>query len=46
MMILRGVMAYDPDKDSWHGPKSHYIKLEILKEVKGGRVYAEHKKYQ
>lgn len=44
LMILRGVMSYDPEKESWHGPRSHYIKLEVLKGIKGN-VYEEHKRY-
>lgn len=44
LMILRGVMNYDPEKESWHGPRTHYIKLEILKEVKGKNLYEEHKR--
>lgn len=46
-MILRGIMTYDPEKDSWltrvHNTGHEYIKLEVLKGVKGN-VYEEHKK--
>jgi len=48
LMILRGIMTYDPEKDSWltrvHNTGHEYIKLEVLKGVKGN-VYEEHKKY-
>lgn len=38
-------MSYDSEKDSWHGPMSQYIKLDILKEAKGRiNLYEEHKR--
>uniref|UniRef100_A0A915IMF7 NR LBD domain-containing protein n=1 Tax=Romanomermis culicivorax TaxID=13658 RepID=A0A915IMF7_ROMCU len=44
LMVLRGVMAFDPVKDTWRGPKSYCIKSENVREVKGD-VYDEYKKY-
>lgn len=44
LMILRGVMSFDPEKDSWLGPKSHQIKVEPVKGLKSG-IYDAYKKY-
>ncbi|VDP44798.1 unnamed protein product [Soboliphyme baturini] len=44
LMILRGVMSYDAEKESWHGPMSQYIKIDVLKDFSSS-IYEEHKKY-
>jgi hypothetical protein len=42
MLLLRGAMAFDPEKDVWSIKDAH-IKLEVLKRVKEVRHYDEHK---
>ncbi|XP_075210232.1 nuclear hormone receptor HR96 [Lycorma delicatula] len=48
MMILRSVMTYDPDKNSWKIPHSNDqqadIKVDVLKEVQGN-IYEEHQQF-
>ncbi|XP_071453757.1 nuclear hormone receptor HR96 [Hetaerina americana] len=53
MMILRSVMTYDPDKDSWKIPHSgtsrsrgspNLIKVDVLKKAPGN-VYEEHQRF-
>jgi len=47
MMILRSVVSYDPDRDSWnipHSNVSYNIKLGVLKEARGN-LYEEHQRF-
>ena len=47
MMILRSVVSYDPDRDSWTIPHSNLgynIKMEVLKEARGN-LYEEHQRF-
>ncbi|CAG7838579.1 unnamed protein product [Allacma fusca] len=47
MMILRSVVSYDPDRDSWNIPHSNLgynIKLGVLKEARGN-LYEEHQRF-
>lgn len=44
-MLLRGVMTFVPEKESWRpvGCKDTLLSLDVLKGVKGN-VYEEHRK--
>lgn len=47
MMILRSVVTYDPDRDSWQIPHSnpgYNINLGVLKEARGN-LYEEHQRF-
>ncbi|XP_035713291.1 nuclear hormone receptor HR96 isoform X2 [Folsomia candida] len=46
MMILRSVVSYDPERDSWNIPHSNgfNVKLGVLKEARGN-LYEEHQRF-
>ncbi|CAJ0590675.1 unnamed protein product [Cylicocyclus nassatus] len=50
LLILRGVMAFDPNKNTWNhnfttGIKDMEVKLDVLKSTKETQHYEEHKRF-
>ena len=45
VMILRGLMNYDAEKEVWKGPGPQEISCDVLKDIKGGDAYLQHKRY-
>ncbi|KAK6746975.1 hypothetical protein RB195_000306 [Necator americanus] len=50
LLILRGVMAFDPNKNTWNhnfttGIKGMEVKLDVLKSTKETQHYEEHKRF-
>ncbi|KJH43330.1 Ligand-binding domain of nuclear hormone receptor, partial [Dictyocaulus viviparus] len=49
LLILRGVMAFDPNKNTWNhffkDFKGMEVKLDVLKSAKETRHYEEHKRF-